>query len=118
MCFSIQRKKNFWKLHNLATSVTVMIKVMRVKVLKIMNKLMIWMWLCRINQSYGETGNPLSDNVDWFKDVKNMPINLLKESSEWIYQQRKDAEQLGQMQKCSVGNEQGVIGPENVNEQQ
>ena len=66
-----------------------------------------WMWLCRINQNYSETGNPLSDNVDWFKDVRNVPQDLLKESPGWIYQQRKDAEELGQMQLYSVGEEQG-----------
>ena len=67
------------------------------------------MLLCRINQNYGEAGNPLSDNVHWFKDVRNVPIDLLKESPGWIYQQRKDVEELGQIQQYPVGHEQGVI---------
>ena len=77
-----------------------------------------WMLLCRINQNYSEAGNPLSDNVDWFKDVRNVPIDLLKESPGWIYQQRKDAEELGQIQQYPAGDEQGVIDPESLNEQQ
>ena len=77
-----------------------------------------WMLLCRINQNYGDAGNPLSDNVNWFQDVRNVPLDLLKESPGWIYQQRKDAEELGQIQQYPVGDEQGVIDPESLNEQQ
>ena len=47
-----------------------------------------------------------------------MPLDLLKESPGWIYQQRKDAEELGQIQQYPVGDEQGVIDRESLNEQQ
>ena len=77
-----------------------------------------WMLLCRISQNYSEAGNPLSDNFDWFKDVRNVPRDLLNESPGWIYQQRKDAEELGQIQQYPAGDEQGVVDPESLNEQQ
>ena len=60
----------------------------------------------------------MSGNVDWFKDVRNVPRDLLKESPGWIYQQRKDAEELGQMQQYPTGDEQGMIDPESLNKQQ
>ena len=39
-----------------------------------------------VDENAGEAGSPLSDNVCWLKDVRNMPINLLKEFPGWIYQ--------------------------------
>ena len=47
-----------------------------------------------------------------------MPRDLLKESPGWIYQQRKDVEELGQIQQYPLGDEQRVIDLERLNEQQ
>ena len=79
-----------------------------------------WMLLCRINQNYRQAGDSLCDNeaVDWFEAVRNLPIDLLKESRKWIYGQRKDAEELDQIQRYSIGDEQNILDPETLNEKQ
>ena len=44
---------------------------------------------------------------------------MLKESPSWIYSQRKDAEELGQVQELYVqGDDQNAPGPQTLNEKQ
>ena len=75
-----------------------------------------WMMLCRLNQHYEESGNPMFENTtDWFEAAKSVPVEVLRDCPGWIYKKKKEMEEG---QQLVMQPEVVVIDPVSLNEKQ
>ena len=75
-----------------------------------------WMMLCRLNQHYEESGNPMFENTtDWFEAAKSVPVEVLRDCPGWIYKKKKEMEEG---QQLVMRPEIVVIDPASLNEKQ